>query len=82
MSYTIAIVEDVQGDISVNFDHVGNKYSVGIYNKTTKVYTYKIFKSTQHAKKTFTSLSNMILDQEYSEQYKRSFLENSVDMEG
>jgi hypothetical protein len=82
MSYIIAIIEDVQGDISVNFDHVGNKYLVGIYNKTTKEYTHKTFKSRQNAKTIFSSLSNMILDQEYSEQYKRSFLENSVDVEG
>lgn len=82
MSYTIAIIEDVQGEISVNFDHVGNKYLIGIYNKSTKQYTHKTFISRQHAKTMFSSLSKMILDGDYSEKDRRAFLENSMDMEG
>jgi len=41
MHYTVAIIEDIQGNVKVNFDKTGNKFVVGLYNKKTKEYTPK-----------------------------------------
>lgn len=74
MSYTIAMVEDVQGEIKVNLDSTGNKYTVGIYNNETKEYTHKEFNSMDEAYATFEKLSKWICMGMYSYSDRKAVL--------
>jgi hypothetical protein len=74
MHYTIAIIEDVQGEIKVNFDSKGNKYQVGIYNTETKEYTHNTFEKQEQAYAIFEKLSKAIVTGCYSYEDRKAML--------
>lgn len=74
MIYTIAILEDVQGNLKLIFDKNGNKYTVSIYNTETKEDTSTTFDTIQDAYKVFEKLSSWFIFSYYSEKNKRQFL--------
>ena len=74
MNYTIATLDEVHGNLKLNFDCAGNKYLVGIYNAETKEYTHRTFDNIEVAIKKFSDLSAMILKGLYPEEEKREFL--------
>lgn len=74
MHYTIATLEQVHGNLRLNFDKCGNQYLVGIRNAETKEYTHRIFDNIEQAIYKFNELSAMIIKGLYSEQHKREFL--------
>ena len=75
MHYTIAELNEVHGNLKLNFDKIGNQYLVGIYNTNTKEYTHRTFDRRQQALKKFSDLSIMIIEGLHSEQRKREFLQ-------
>jgi hypothetical protein len=74
MSYTIGILEDVQGKITVNFDKNGNKYLIGIYHKETKEYTHNTFATHSEAYAVFEKLTRAILKGEYSYEQRKEMI--------
>ena len=74
MTYTIAIIEDLNGEIKVNFDKTGNKYLVGIYHNETKEYTYKEYSTHEEAKQIYIKLTTAILEGTYSYEDRKKML--------
>lgn len=74
MSYTIATIDDVQGNISVNFDSVGNKYLVGLYNNETKEYTHMEYERQQEAYNVFERLSRAVVFGLYSYEQRKELV--------
>jgi len=74
MHYTVAIIEDIQGNVKVNFDKTGNKFVVGLYNKKTKEYTAKIFNDTESGYLIFEKLSRAIIDGCYNYEDRKEML--------
>lgn len=71
MNYTIAILEDVQGEIKVNFDKSGDAYLVGLYNTETKEYTHKTFTDQRDALRMFQWFADAICVGCYSYEDRR-----------
>lgn len=78
MNYTIATLEEAHGPLSLNIDHDGDRYTVGLYNRDTKEYTHKTFDSIQEAYKVFEKLSSWIVFSYYKETEKRKYLETGT----
>lgn len=74
MHFTIALLEDVHGEIKVNFDSTGNKYLVGVYNKLTREYTHKTFDNMNTACAIFTKLCEWVVKGEYSYEDRKELL--------
>lgn len=74
MHYTVAVIEDVQCGQRVNFDHVGNKYLVGLYEEETKTYVHKTYASMEEAYSVFEKLSKAIITSCYSFEQRKQFL--------
>ena len=74
MIYTIAILDDVQGNLKLIIDKSGNKYTVALYNKETSEQTAQTFDSILEAYKVFEKLSSWIVFSYYTEKEKRQFL--------
>ena len=74
MHYTVAIIEDVQGDVKVNFDITGNKFLVGLYNKKTKQYTHKTFDEMEEGYLIFEKLSKAIIEGCYTYEDRKGML--------
>ena len=74
MNYTIATLNETQGNLKLNFDKLGNQYLIGIYNTETKEYTHRTFDDIEQSLYKFNELSAMIIKGLYSEQHKREFL--------
>lgn len=79
MNYTIAITEEIHGDLSVNFDKDGNQYLVGIRNKETGIYTHKSFKTHEAAQNAYLTIISWVLGGLYSEADKRSMLQEMAE---
>lgn len=74
MQYTIAIIEDIQNEVTVSFDKVGNKFQVALRNLVSNEFTRLTFDSYYEAKERFMSLSSVILDGNYSYQTRKEIL--------
>lgn len=74
MHYTIAILEDIQGEIKVNFDKAGNAYLVGLYNTETKESTHKAFTDQHDALRIFQWFAGAICSGCYSYEERRDML--------
>lgn len=74
MHYTIAMMKDVQIDMVISFDKVGNKYLVGLRNSENNEYTKKLFDNFREAKETYMKLADAILEGCYSYNQRKSFL--------
>lgn len=74
MHYTIAIMEDVQNDITINFDKVGDGYLVGLRNEDNSEYTKKIFKVFIEAKSKYFELVDAIIEGCYSYEQRKEML--------
>lgn len=74
MHYTIAMLEDVQGNVKVNFAATGNKYLVGLYNTVTREYTHKVFAKHADACKVFQWFTEAIITGCYSYEDRKAQL--------
>lgn len=74
MHYTIASLEDVHNDMTLDLVSSGNKKLVQLYNKETKQLTTKEFTSLSEAYKVFEKISKHICFGEYSESDRRAML--------
>lgn len=74
MHYTIAVMEDVHFGQRVNFDSVGNKYLVGLYEEETKTYVHKTYDSQEEAYEHFEKISKAIITSCYSFEQRKGFL--------
>jgi hypothetical protein len=74
MNYTIAMLDEVHGECSLNLDSHGNKYLVGLYNKTTKDYAHRTLDSIDGAYDVFETLSKAICLGLYSFADKKKLL--------
>jgi hypothetical protein len=74
MHYTIASLEEVHGNLTLNLDSSGNKYVVGLYNKDTKEYTHTEFETIGNAYAVFETLARCICMSLYSYEEKKEML--------
>lgn len=74
MIYTIAILEEAQGNLKLIFDKNGNQYTISLYNTETHDNSHKTFDNITDAYKVFEKLSSWIIFSYYSEKNKRQFL--------
>lgn len=74
MHYTVAVLEDLEGRIKVNFDKCGNQYLVGVYNKENEEYTFKKYDDILEAQEMFCRLAGAIVTGCYSYEQRKSWL--------
>ncbi|MGI6225696.1 MAG: hypothetical protein ACOYJ1_05500 [Peptococcales bacterium] len=74
MYYTVAHLDDVQGDISIHFDKVGNQFMVGIYNNDNKEHTCNKFSDMESALAVFQRLTEAIITGCHSYESRKSIL--------
>ena len=66
MNYTIASLEDIHHDITINFDKNGNRYTVGMWHKELHEYTHKDFEDCEEARERFLMMARYILEGRYA----------------
>ena len=66
MHYTIAEMDEIHGDVKLNFDKKGDYYTVGLYHKILREYTHKDFTDGADALARFLKLTSYILTGRYS----------------
>ena len=75
MNYTIAVTDEIGGDLKLEFGRNGNQYTVGLYNTETKDYTHRNCTSYGEAIHIYCKMVDLIVRSFGSEQYKRDFLQ-------
>lgn len=74
MHYTIATTKEVHGNLCLNIDKNGNKYTLGLFNDVTKEYTHRSFKTIDDALTVYKTLVELIVKGYGTEEYKRNVL--------
>lgn len=74
MIYTVMVLQDVHSNQIVNLDKVGNEYTVGLFNSSTKEYTHKRFTILASAMCVFNRFVDAIARGEYSYDDRKGFL--------
>lgn len=74
MSYTIAVIEDVQGTIKVDFGKSSNQYIVSIWETELRESTCKCYKTQEEAYSIFEKLSKAIITGCFSYEQRKAML--------
>lgn len=75
MYYTIASLEDMAGNQTIDFDKDGNKYTVSIYNKGTKENCSKTYKNFVDAEYVYMKFVRAVLEGLYSFEERKKFFD-------
>ena len=74
MNYTIASLEDIQNDLTLDMVKNGNKIQVQLHHIGIREMTYKEFNTMQEAYSVFEKISKCICFGEYSYKDKKNML--------
>lgn len=75
MYYTIASLEDMAGNQTVDFNKDGNKYTVSMYNKGTKESCSKTYKNFADAEYVYMKFVRAVLEGLYSFEERKKFFD-------
>lgn len=75
MYYTIASLEDVAGNQTIDFNKNGNEYTVSMYNKGTKESCSKTYKNFVDAEYVYMKFVRVVLEGIYSFEERKKFFD-------
>ena len=74
MSYTIAVLEDLAGNQTIEFCKVGNEYMIGITDREEDRYITRHYRTRKEAQFVFLNLSYAVLEGKYSFEHRRQLM--------
>ena len=76
MHYTITEMNDLAGSQRLLLNKKGNQYEVGLYNRSTSTYKYRIFDTQEEAEAKFLCLASCIIRGIYNYEDRVKILED------
>lgn len=74
MDYTIAVLEDLAGNQTIEFCKVGNEYRVSITDREKDKYITRHYRTRKEAQFVFLNLSYAVLEGTYSFEQRKQLM--------